>query len=283
MNKITSVLFVSLATGIVPLLADEAKRERNIEGIADNSFFVEEAYNQEPGVVQHIFTTLYHAPHRSNLDEGEWDLAFTQEWPIFSQRHQFSYTLPYQFIDMPGDTRDGIGDIQLDYRYQLYFDEESMLALAPRVGIILPTGDADAGFGEDTVGGELNLPFSVALSDDVYLHLNAGTTFVPDAASADDRDLWHYNVGASVIYAVQRDLHLMLEWTAGWENSLPTSGNLRHDFSHIISPGVRKALNFDNGAQCVLGLGIPVGLNSGAPDIGAFLYVSFEHFFKRSE
>ena len=39
--------------------------ERNVDGIMDNSFLVEEAYNQEKGVVQHIMTAFWaldHAP-----------------------------------------------------------------------------------------------------------------------------------------------------------------------------------------------------------------------------
>ena len=41
-----------------------AVEERPIEGISDNSFLIEEAYNQEAGVVQHIFGALYfqHSP-----------------------------------------------------------------------------------------------------------------------------------------------------------------------------------------------------------------------------
>ena len=33
--------------------------ERPIDGISDNSFLIEEAYNQEEGVVQHILTAVY--------------------------------------------------------------------------------------------------------------------------------------------------------------------------------------------------------------------------------
>ena len=60
------------------------------EAIEDNSFFIEEAYNQEARVVQHISTFSYvagAAPER--------DGSFTQEWPIGGQAHQLSYTIPY--------------------------------------------------------------------------------------------------------------------------------------------------------------------------------------------
>ena len=40
---------------------------------------------------------------------------------------------------------------------------------------------------------------------------------------------------------------------------------------------MRYAFNFENGSQFVLGVAVPVGVTGFAPDIGAFLYVSFEH------
>src|ERR1700693_4022087 len=57
-------------------------------GIQDNSFLVEEAYNQNFGVVQHIssFTRFF--------DSKDWNYTFTQEWPVPGDaRHQLSYTL----------------------------------------------------------------------------------------------------------------------------------------------------------------------------------------------
>src|SRR6476660_8917897 len=63
---------------------------RPIEVIEDNSFLIEEAYNQEPGVVQHIFQSVYSSGPR----QRGWAFAFTQEWPIGGQDHQFSYTVP---------------------------------------------------------------------------------------------------------------------------------------------------------------------------------------------
>jgi hypothetical protein len=65
------------------------------KGIQDNSFFIEEAYNQEPGVVQHIFNLPI------DFTNGAREIApsFTQEWLVFSQTHQFSYTIPYVFTE----------------------------------------------------------------------------------------------------------------------------------------------------------------------------------------
>ena len=72
--------------------------------ILDNSFLVEEAFNQEARIFQNIFGFF-------RAKDG-WDLAFTQEWPIRSQAHQFSFTLPFAGA---GGQR-GIGDVMINYR-----------------------------------------------------------------------------------------------------------------------------------------------------------------------
>ncbi len=252
---------------------------RNVDGIADNSFLVEEAYNQEPGVVQHIFTAFYTFDSEGE-DSRNWNLAFTQEWPFFSQKHQLSYAVPYNFTEADGSSVDGFGDVLLNYRYQLWYDDQTLTAFAPRFSLILPTGDDFRGGGEETLGYQINLPFSTTFNDDWFVHLNAGSTLLPDAVSGNGRDLCHYNLGASAIYAPARNLHFLLEWVGVWFESGNSSGGLDKEFVSLISPGVRKALNLSNGAQLVLGAAVPIGLNSASPDFGVFLYVSFEHFFR---
>lgn len=79
----------ALCSAIVILFSGVSARgdePRPIEGIEDNSFLIEEAYNQEQGVVQHIFN----AAHISDSRRQGWSFNFTQEWPVFSSDHQFS-------------------------------------------------------------------------------------------------------------------------------------------------------------------------------------------------
>src|SRR6187455_2649697 len=122
------------------------------KGIQDNSFFIEEAYNQEPGVVQHIFNLAI------DFTNGSREIApsFTQEWPVFSQTHQFSYTIPYIFTE----DDNGLEDMRLNYRLQAFMEDKYTPAFAPRFSLVLPTGDKDKGFGTGVVGYEFNLPFS---------------------------------------------------------------------------------------------------------------------------
>ncbi|MBC8002317.1 MAG: hypothetical protein H7X97_06985, partial [Opitutaceae bacterium] len=120
-----------LALSPAAFASDTDRPARNVDGIADNSFLVEEAYNQEAGVVQHIFTALYEVSDQSQPDERTWALAFTQEWPLFTQAHQLSYTLPYEFVEADGQSSDGLGDVLLHYRYQAYFNPETLMAFSP--------------------------------------------------------------------------------------------------------------------------------------------------------
>ena len=265
---------VLLAATLAALPAATHGGDRPVDGIMDNSFLVEEAYNQEAGVVQHIWTALYQVNRMRGPDEKTWEFGFTQEWPMGSQTHQFSYTTPYSFMESDGEKINGPGDMLLNYRYQAYFNEQTLTAFAPRLSLVLPTGDET--FGDDTVGTQINLPFSTALGDNWFIHANAGTTWLPDAGSANERDLVHFNLGSSVIYAATKDLHFMVEWIGNWNDQ----GDGR-EFESVISPGARKAFNFANDSQLVLGVAAPIGLNKRSPDFGVFLYCSFEHFFQR--
>jgi hypothetical protein len=267
----------AIASGISQsgLGGDSAKTERNVEGIMDNSFFVEEAYNQEKGVVQHIFNAVGAWNKVGGPDDRRVDLVFTQEWPVGGQTHQLSYTIPYSFLETRGQSDNGLGDLLINYRYQAYYDEESLVALAPRVSLVTPTGDAKLGLGNDTWGVQFNLPFSAAVGPSWFVHANAGLTFLPDAGAARD-DLLHYHAAASVIYGMRSDLHFLLEWAGVWENARDDSGRLGRDFSCIVSPGIRRAINFNN-SQLVFGVAAPFGLTGSAPDYGVFVYLSFEH------
>ena len=47
----------------------QPKHDRPAEGIQDNSFLIEEAYNQEPGVVQHIFNARWSVNRNGGGDD----------------------------------------------------------------------------------------------------------------------------------------------------------------------------------------------------------------------
>ncbi len=226
--------------------------------VADNSFFIEEAYNQEPGVVQHINTVS--ASGRANRDLL---YTLTQEWPLWGQGHQASYTIPV--VRLSG--RDaGLGDVALSYRFQAAAG--AWRALAPRVSAILPTGSVDAGRGDGTLGVQINLPFSARLSRGVVTHWNAGLTVLPRAQGRTSggnrvrRTLTHYNVGGSLVGPVHRPLQVLLESGVTFESAIASTGGVQRRAVWIASPGVRGAINL-GGAQVVPGFALPFTRSQG--------------------
>jgi hypothetical protein len=240
------------------------------KGIQDNSFFVEEAYNQEAGVVQHIFNL----PVFSRRGTEGASPNFTQEWPFFSQTHQLSYTIPYSFTD----ESNGFDDVRLNYRLQALMESDRVPAFAPRFTLVLPTGNPDKGFGHNRPGYEINLPFSKIVSDRWTLHFNAGGSVFPNVHG---HDLWNYNLGASAIYALSRDFNFMLESVVNWEQDLGERKHVDHTVTALVSPGARYAINLPNDLQIVVGAAVPLGLTSDSADWGMFFYLSFEHPFIR--
>jgi hypothetical protein len=220
------VLVISVAFGHLSLLTFVAA-EPLAKGIQDNSFLVEEAYNQEPGVVQHISNVPV------SFTRGQRDItpSFTQEWPLFIQLHQLSYTIPYTFAE----NGNGFADIRLNYRLQALIEGERTPAFAPRFTLIIPTGNADKGFGHDQLGYEINLPFSKIVSDRWTLHFDTGGSLFPGVHR---HDLTNCIVAASAVCAVTRDFNLMLESVAAWEQDVDAAPMPRVMINRRVNRGV---------------------------------------------
>lgn len=277
-----SAYLVIVMTAVALARLDLGAAERPIDVIEDNSFLIEEAYNQEPGVVQHIFNTYYSADPRTR----GWTFTFTQEWPIFSQDHQFSYTIPSYHSRDGEDRLSGIGDVLLNYRYQALLEDDVKPAFAPRFSLILPTGNRKKGTGDNVVGYQWNLPLSKKLGTRFATHANFGLTYLPHVRGVLDnrtgrfskeKSLVSYNIGASGIFALLPRLHLMLEWVGNFDESINDSGRVERDFMPVISPGLRAAVVNEEKLQIVIGAAAPIGLNRKADNFGAFLYISVEH------
>src|SRR5262245_55289672 len=132
--------------------------------IQDNSFLLEEAYNQEAGVIQHISSVIFDRSVRT------WTYALTDEWPLNGQRHQLSLTIPLQnSVDGGGAT---LSDIALNYRLQMIGSGETRLAVTPRLSLILPTASDELGGG--TFGIQGALASSYMATPSLALHSNAG-------------------------------------------------------------------------------------------------------------
>jgi hypothetical protein len=262
-------LLKSLAIGLIlstsKALYAQNDDKFNFERIEDNSFILEEAYNQEPGVIQHI------SAFQLNKDRT-WMYSFTEEWPAPGQKHQLSITIP---VMNTGNV--GFGDVAFNYRYQAVFT--SRLAFSPRLSLLLPTGNYKMGLGNGVLGYQANLPLSFICSRKIVTHYNLGLTYTPGAKTTENTksDLTNINYGISLIILLSENFNFMFEVAGNTLFTKDENDNNESTNSLFINPGFRYAINCKSGLQIVPGLAFPIGLGSSGGEYGVFAYLSFEH------
>lgn len=234
--------------------------------VRDNSFLIEEAYNQEARVVQHITTF-----QRTSGDA--WVASFTQEWPLGGIRHQLSWSLSA----VNGGPGGGIGDGAINYRYQLLGANGRRVSLAPRLSALVPVGEWDRGRGTGAGAVQFNLPLSVDISRMFVVHFNTGSTLTPSARGPDDARAFTVDVhsGASVVYLLRPWINLMAEVVSLDGAEVVAEDQTERASTTLVNPGMRFALNA-GATQLVPGIAWTIDL---AGPNGLFLYFSVEHGF----
>jgi hypothetical protein len=258
-------LNITFVFSFISVSFSQSANKFDFERIEDNSFLIEEAYNQEAGVIQHISSFQY-------IRDGIWQYTFTQEWPVPGQKNQLSATIPILRLN-----ETGFGDIALNYRYQAILTNR--LAFSPRFSLLLPTGYYRDELGTGAPGYQINLPLSYLISRKIVTHYNLGVTIVYNARDADGSkyDLINYNYGLSMIFLFYRNFNFMLEVAGNTVTTRPDAGNKKIINSLLLSPGCRYAINFKSGLQIVPGIAFPVGFGFLKDEIWTFGYLSFEH------
>jgi hypothetical protein len=258
----SSLTVVALAAAALPLVG-MAGDSRPLE---DNSFLIEEAYNQDAGAVQQIGTFL-------RGHGGAWVASFTQEWPAPAQAHQLSYTLTYGQAGAGGER--GLGDILVNYRYQAVF-EEDRLAFAPRLTAVIAGSNADSGASYRGVGLQGMLPLSVTLTPWLVAHSNLQVTWIPAGHQGDAKaEFLVLTLGQSFVWLAHPRFNVMLE-TLWLGTGTRSGGATRHEQALLVSPGVRWGIDLPDEAQVVLGLAAPLGVGPSAGERSVLLYLSVE-------
>jgi hypothetical protein len=276
-RRVMSLVLWLMAWAAAAAAQQPAAAARPFE-IVDNSFLVEEAYNQEPKIFQNIFGFV-------RSDAGDWSASFTQEWPAPGVRHQLSYTLVFDNDTGPG----GLGDLAINYRYQLRTGENGGTAVSPRLSLLLRpnrSDTADAG----RAGIELNVPASHQYGD-VYLHGNAGMRIYPSVDTGAFGSTLGGSPGArhvslvspflagSIILRARPMLNLMLESVALFGETIVERAATRRETTLILSPGTRFGWNIGD-QQVVLGVAVPFQHGGGETSTGVLGYASWELPFR---
>ncbi|HEX5005122.1 MAG TPA: hypothetical protein VFV65_07385 [Gemmatimonadales bacterium] len=214
--------------------------------IRDNSFLIEEAYNQDRNVVQHIgvFT--------SGPEDG-WAFNFTDEWPVGGLRDQLSVGATL----LETGAGAGFGGLALNYRRQLVGHPEAAVIMSPRLSLI-------AAFGDSAEGGlavQANIPVTAVLADALVSHWNLGATVGVGPTIL--------NAGGSVVWLAAPWMNFLVEGLfLGIEGETP---------GYVLSPGVRWAANIGT-VQVVPGVAVPFNLGRRGGNELLF-YLSIEHPF----
>lgn len=234
--------------------------------VRDNSFLIEEAYNQDAGVVQHIFTF-----ERTSGDA--WAYSITQEWPLGGIRHQLSWSMGL----VNGGAGAGIGDGAVQYRYQLLGAEGGRTSMAPGISLLVPLGSSALGRGAGAGGVLFNLPVSVDLSSRVMAHFNAGSTLTPSARGLGDSRAFAADIhaGGSAVYLLQPWVNLMFETLWLDQAVVVAQGETTREQTTLLNPGIRFAVN---AGSVQLVPGVAWTIDTSGPN-GVFLYFSVEHGF----
>jgi len=255
--------------------------------IEDNSMFIEEAFNQEAGIIQHISNFI--------VTGGEFVYAYTQEIPLADVKHQFSFGLSYASFGKPSDpsllgnsnylTR-GLGDLFLNYRPLLAGKNDWALVI-PRFTLIVPTGNARYGLGSGGLGGQFNMAVTKRLNSKITTHYNAGYTYMTSTdhytfnddgtpVLAYEKNIGSTNIGLSAIWIVRPKFNLMVEYTSLFGKEIQDDGSFTKANSTLVNPGFRFAVDIGK-VQIVPGAGLPFNFSNGKfENTGGFFYLSIE-------
>jgi hypothetical protein len=238
--------------------------------IEDNSMFVEEAFNQPKGIVQHRSTVAFR--------EQQTDVNYTVDIPLSGERHQLSLGVEY----VATGNGNYVGECVVSYRPSLMGKSDWML-VTPRFSVIVPMQKNGSGW-----GGQFNLAVTKRISRKIVSHFNSGFTSMHPSGSFRNENVndteeqySHHtisgNLGGSMIWLFSNRLNFMLEYAQSFGDQVQEGGSVKQSNELILNPGVRTAFDMEE-AQLVLGMGIPLyhqQWNFTSP--GLCVYLSFEY------
>lgn len=239
--------------------------------IEDNSFLIEEAYNQKPGEYQFI------QAYRSYQSGKEYKFTSEGEMALGSEKHQLSY----QVVRDKEADQGSVGDTTLSYRLQSANQPDFLMA--HRFGLILPTGSVgkQSSYG---VTGLRYLQATTFLFQEYWdNHWNLGFNHFPEAKvnfSDKRRTLNEFLIGTSLIYHWKDNLNFLLEGIYETHEKLNLRNQKRYEYEFTLNPGVRTAIELSwKKTQIVPGISFPIRYLDDHIDHGVLVYLSFEPKF----
>ncbi|MBB4637330.1 hypothetical protein FHS01_003366 [Longimicrobium terrae] len=241
------------APGAVPGLPARpaaARKEDEEFQIEVSGLWVEEAYNQEAGVLQQTV--------RGAAGEDGWTVEVEQEWPILSERHQLSLE-----VEAGGD---GVEAVGAGYRLLVLGGDDEPLTLSPGIAVEYPMDSGDVEF-------QALLPLAVQVAENWTANALGAVNL-----TVEEEEKREWFAGGSLFWRARPYANLIVEavYTRG-DSPFPGDGQVE---SAYVLPGVQVAVPV-GGLHLVPGVGVPVGFGPSRGRAGVMLYLSTEVGFGR--
>lgn len=194
----------------------------------------------------------------------------------FGPRNQIEIKLPFGVRELApdGGWSAGIGDLAVGVKRALHHDLEAGRIFSVGAEVVLPTGDASEGFGNDTVVFEPFLAAGFILPSDSFVHLQAGAELPADTDVADHETFYRAALGKTFATGPKgfgRAWSPMVELLATTELGDQTETRLD------LLPQLQVTLNTRQHVMANIGVRIPV-TSSGERDTRLMFYLLWDWF-----
>ena len=127
-----------------------------------------------------------------------WTTDVIDERTIFNARTQLETDIPVNYADRNHNWTEGIGDITLGVKREMFSSLRTGSVLSLQGGLLLPTGDSKRGFGAGTTQFEPFAAFDQLFKENTFLQFEAGADLPFDTSVAPRSMFWRSTVGQAM-------------------------------------------------------------------------------------
>lgn len=127
-----------------------------------------------------------------------WTTDVIDERTVIDARTQLETDVPVNYADPGHNWTEGLGDITLGLKREMFSSLRTGSILSLQGGILLPTGDSKRGFGAGTVQFEPFAAFDQLFKENTFLQTQLGADLPVDTSIAPRSMFWRATVGQAI-------------------------------------------------------------------------------------
>jgi mono/diheme cytochrome c family protein len=127
-----------------------------------------------------------------------WTTDVIDERPIFDARTQLETDVPVNYADQNHNWTEGVGDITLGVKREVFSSLRTGSILSLQGGILLPTGDSNRGFGAGTTQFEPFAAFDQLFKSNTFIQTELGADLPVDTSITPRSMFWRMTFGQAM-------------------------------------------------------------------------------------